>query len=127
MRTGTNESRSARAGAAAAAWHLRRGVRQELLQAGFTTVAVAAVVAASAVTGPPAPRVGPSDTDAVGAPLWRESWSARFPGCVAMVLWPRGERPVALVARSPDGAVHRVDVGSERRVPVGDKAVGACR
>jgi hypothetical protein len=105
---------------------------QALLQAGFTTVAVVAVLSATAVDPPATSRVLPPDPDEgavvdVGAPLWREGWSERFPGCVAMVLWPQGERPVALVTRSPDGGVHRVPVGSDRRVPLGDRAVGACR
>jgi hypothetical protein len=58
-------------------------------------------------------------------PIWRESWSERFPGCVATVLWPPAERPVAVVTRDPAGRVARVDVA---RATVGDaRTVGACR
>jgi hypothetical protein len=57
-------------------------------------------------------------------PIWRESWSERFPGCVATVLWPPAERPVALVTRDPAGRVARVPA----RAAVDDEhTVGACR
>ena len=98
--------------------------RQRLVQACATTVAVVAVLAASTRTEPPAP---PAAWAVREAPLWEAGWSERFPGCVAMVLWPRGERPAAFVIRSPDGAVHRLTVGTERRVPLDDRVVGACR
>ncbi len=58
-------------------------------------------------------------------PIWRESWSERFPGCVATVLWPPAERPVAVVTRDPEGRVARVDAA---RVAVDDaRTVGVCR
>ena len=109
----------------------RTGRRQQLVQACFTSLGVAAVVALSAVvpSSPPsdsAHRLSDSPAD-VSDRLWSASWSQRFPGCVAMVLWPQGERPVALVTRSPDGTVHRLAVGSAGRVPSGDRVVGACR
>jgi len=58
------------------------------------------------------------------APVWKDSYSRRFPGCVALVLWPADQRPVAYVTRSADGAVNRVraDLG----VPRGS-TIGACR
>ena len=105
---------------------LARTSRQRLVQACATTVAVAAVLAASTLTEPPAPHVAGADGTAP-ASVWRASWSERFPGCVAMVLWPPGERPAAFVTRSPDGAVQRLAVGTARRVPLGDRVVGACR
>ena len=58
-------------------------------------------------------------------PIWRESWSERFPGCVATVLWPPAERPVAVVTRDPSGRVARVE--SARAAVDGARTVGACR
>lgn len=105
----------------------------QLLQGCVTTVAVAAVLSAAGATELPTTAGGAADPEPDGAveepgtALWQESWSERYPGCVALVLWPDGERPVALVTRSPDGGLHRVPVGTGRRVPSGDLAVGACR
>src|SRR3954454_6526041 len=65
-----------------------------------------------------------------GAVPWKASWSERYPGCVSVLLWPREERPVAVVARRPDGSITRVTVRGPRAfaaVPEGARAVGACR
>jgi hypothetical protein len=65
-----------------------------------------------------------------GGSPWKESWSARYPGCVSVLLWPQDERPVALVARFPDGRVTRVPVHRGQglsAVPSGTRTVGACR
>lgn len=64
--------------------------------------------------------------------VWESSYSVRFPGCVAMVLWPADETPVALVTRDPRGAVSRVTLADLRagRVPAtvaGERTIGACR
>lgn len=55
--------------------------------------------------------------------LWQSSWSERFPGCVALALWPRDERPVALVTRGAGGEVARVSPEARSL----DRVVGACR
>ena len=61
---------------------------------------------------------------------WKESWSKRYPGCVSVLLWPQDERPVAVVAKRPDGSITRVAVRGARpfaAVPSGARPVGACR
>lgn len=101
-----------------------------LVQAGFTSAATALVLAAVTVLGPAAPTAAPSTEQGVeGAAesLWSQAWSERFPGCVAMVLWPVDERPVALVTRSASGAVSRVSADSPRRLAPDERAIGACR
>jgi hypothetical protein len=83
-------------------------------------VVVSCLLAAglAAAWRPPSPR-GEQE------PLWEESWSERYPGCVATVLWPATERPVAVVTRDPAGHLARVPVDE---VGVSDpRAVGACR
>ena len=66
-----------------------------------------------------------------GVPLWESAYSERYPGCVSMPLWPLGEVPVALVTRTPEGAVDRVPFA--RLAGVDDSAagqadaIGACR
>lgn len=56
--------------------------------------------------------------------VWDESWSERYPGCVALALWPGDERPVALVTRTAHGDVTRVSAGAS--VSPG-QVLGACR
>ncbi len=56
--------------------------------------------------------------------VWQESWSERYPGCVALALWPDDEQPVALVTRGSDGGLDRVE---PRRAPGAGEVVGACR
>ena len=133
MRTDTTAStRTPRRRAAAEPVGPRTGRRQQFLQGCFTSLGVALVVALSSVA--PHPDVSPEPAGRTvaavpddGTRLWNASWSERFPGCVAVVLWPAGERPVALVTRSSDGTMNRLEVGSARRVPLGDRVVGACR
>lgn len=69
----------------------------------------------------PSERSGVVGTDAG----WEDAWSRRFPGCVALPLWPRDERPVAVVTRDLQGEVARRSPGSV--VPPGSRVVGACR
>ena len=81
----------------------------------------ASVVLALAVVASGTPTRGWSERE----PIWRESWSERFPGCVATVLWPPGERPVALVTRDPAGQLSRVSVAEAAAGAA--RTVGACR
>lgn len=69
-------------------------------------------------------------TDApAGHEVWRESYSRRFPGCVAVVLWTPGAVPRALVVRDRRGALSEVSAQEAAvRFRDGDlRAVGACR
>ena len=60
-----------------------------------------------------------------GETVWEESWSARYPGCVALALWPQDEQPVAVVTRADDGTVARVP--ADRLGRTQGRVVGACR
>lgn len=70
-------------------------------------------------------------TTADPARVWHASYSRRYPGCVALVLWPRGELPTALVVRDRTGAIARVSVREAavrlRSAEHTDVIVGACR
>lgn len=77
---------------------------------------------------------GPADlgtrvTGIASEDVWQASWSERFPGCVALALWPQDEQPRAVVTRGSGGDVARVapeaaaDAGQRGHVRV----VGACR
>lgn len=57
--------------------------------------------------------------------VWESSWSQRFPGCVALALWPQHETPVALVTRSPVGEIAKVAPTASDQQP--GRVVGACR
>jgi hypothetical protein len=75
--------------------------------------------------GPPGPT---ADT---GHAVWREAWSRRFPGCVALLLWPPHEVPRALVVRDGNGDLRQLSV-RQAVVEVRSGAprpdtVGACR
>ena len=66
-------------------------------------------------------------------PVWRASYSRRFPGCVALVLWPQREIPRALLVRDRAGTVAAMTVREAAvRLRTADRsddvrAVGACR
>jgi hypothetical protein len=52
-----------------------------------------------------------SDGDAGRPPVtsdWKSGYSRQFPGCVASVLWPERETPVAIVVRWRSGRVDQV-------------------
>jgi hypothetical protein len=63
---------------------------------------------------------------------WKDGYSRQFPGCVASVLWPERETPVAIVVRWRSGEVDRIVMrhASHRvfaRVRAGDaELIGAC-
>jgi hypothetical protein len=85
------------------------------------------VRAPAAVLDPPA--VGVPD----GGPVWRESYSLRFPGCVAAVLWPPDESPRGFVVRERRGGLEEISVHEAvLRIHRGGPAprwrtVGVCR
>jgi hypothetical protein len=64
-------------------------------------------------------------------PLWKTSYSERYPGCVPSILWPADEHPVALVTRTPGGRVDQVALDAQGHlvgaVPAGARTIGACR
>ena len=63
---------------------------------------------------------------------WKADYSRRFPGCVASVLWPERETPVAVVVRWPSGEVDRIagtKATPQEFVPVRQghaEIIGAC-
>ncbi len=78
--------------------------------------------------GPPQLRDSP-DPGAAQRQPWRASYSRRFPGCVALLLWPRDEQPRALVVRAPDGRLELLSV-REAALTAGHgrfRTLGACR
>ena len=99
----------------------------------FRSVGVVAVLAVpffsghGAIDGTP---LGEQGTQAQ-APVWDASYSERYPGCVASVLWPSNEEPVAVVVQAPDGTVERVMLDPRRQalqqLPAGTTTIGACR
>ena len=100
-------------------------------------VLVFLTVAASLVgTGLVAANTSASEADAavrLPLPAWREAYSRRFPGCVATVLWPARERPVAFVVKRLSGEVARIGVAEAvhraRNATVADDVwtIGVCR
>ena len=60
--------------------------------------------------------------------IWQADYSERFPGCVASVLWPAAETPIAVVVISTDGTAFRVSREEARhQAALGARAIGACR
>jgi hypothetical protein len=68
------------------------------------------LVGAAAIAANEAPHVSSSPTPRVETP-WKASYSRQFPGCVAAVLWPERETPVAVVVRWRSGEVDRISRG----------------
>src|SRR3954454_24188706 len=58
-------------------------------------------------------------------PVWKDSYSRRFPGCVSLVLWPSDQTPTAYLTRTSDGALSRVS--TDRGAPATGTTIGACR
>jgi hypothetical protein len=69
--------------------------------------------------------VSASHPNSQGTPMWKDSYSRRFPGCVSLVLWPADQLPVAYVTRTNDGALSRVR--AELGAPATGTTIGACR
>jgi hypothetical protein len=100
----------------------------------FRSAGIALVLALPTASGSSITLDAPAATEQVQQqtdPLWRASYSERYPGCVPSVLWPADEQPVAVVTRTPDGRITRVALDDDRRlvrdVPSGARAIGACR
>ena len=99
---------------------------------------LAFVAVAASLIGTGLLAAGTSATEADAAahmpePAWREAYSRQFPGCVATVLWPVRERPVAFVVKRLSGEVTRIGVDEAvrraRNASVADDVwtIGACR
>ena len=123
---------SSRAAASPAAPVLR-GLPSTVVAMLFRSAGVLAVLAVPVLSS-----LGSVDAGAPGdrrdrdqSAVWKQAYSERYPGCVPNVLWPAGEDPVAVVTRSPDGTVVKVDLDADRRpvgaVPDGARTIGACR
>jgi hypothetical protein len=54
------------------------------------------------------------DQPEVASP-WKASYSKKYPGCVATVLWPERRTPVAVVVRWSGGGVERIRVDRATR------------
>jgi hypothetical protein len=110
------------------------GNRSVLLRATVAPVLVFLVFAGALVAPDRPPERGPRPAvqgAAIDQTVWKGSYSRRFPGCVATVLWPRREVPTALVVRRPSGDVDRVAVDRKhagpRRATGEGRTIGACR
>lgn len=62
----------------------------------------ATALAASTTTDPTDPSPPPVTSQ------WKAGYSRQYPGCVASVLWPERETPVAIVVRHGSGDVQKV-------------------
>ena len=110
-----------------------RGLPSTVVAMALRSAGVLAIMAVPAVSGlGSVDPGGPGErADRQHAPMWKASYSERYPGCVPSVLWPADESPVALVTRSPDGHVAKVAVDAQTRplqaVPDDAWTIGACR
>ena len=74
----------------------------------------------------------PRGTAVDQATTWRASYSRKFPRCVALVLWPRYERPAAVLVREPGRVTMMTMREAVVRLRLADaphevELVGACR
>ena len=96
-------------------------------------VAVAASLVGTGLLAADTRAIEADSTPGVPQPAWREAYSRQFPGCVATVLWPVRERPVAFVVKRLSGEVTRIGVDEAvrraRNASVADDVwtIGACR
>ena len=109
---------------------LGRRLLRALVASVLLLLVAAGYVAANALAGatPTADRAGAS----APATPWKATYSRRFPGCVAAVLWPERETPVAVVVRWRSGRVERIDrIEAARRAVTPSRRddgeiIGAC-
>jgi hypothetical protein len=98
---------------------VRTGLRRVLLRAIFVPVLVLLAVAGYVLTA--AALAVSTATDGLSqdrpevAPPWKASYSKRYPGCVATVLWPERRTPVAVVVRWGSGEVERIRIDAASR------------
>ncbi|MGZ8736410.1 MAG: hypothetical protein ACXWXO_06360 [Nocardioides sp.] len=114
----------------------RIGLRRVLLRALFVPVLVLLAVAgyvltAGALAVSTATDGFSQDRPEVASP-WKASYSKRYPGCVAAVLWPERSTPVAVVVRWSGGEVERIRIDRTSRRGLTSDAlakadiIGAC-
>jgi len=65
------------------------------------------LVTATALAASTAPDPSDSSPPPVTSP-WKAGYSRQYPGCVASVLWPERETPVAIVVRHRPGEIEKV-------------------
>lgn len=101
--------------------------RGTIVRATLAPVVAAGVLLATMLSGPgPAPATGVTTTGTSGpGQAWKQSYSERYPGCVSVAVWPAEERPVAVIAQSPDGDVERIPTGAA--TARSGRIIGACR
>ena len=98
--------------------------RASLLPLAIFTAAVAYLVPTQLFTDHAARATAPQESSVV----WKQDYSERFPGCVASVLWPATETPIAVVVLSADGSASRVSQAEARQQAArGARTIGACR
>lgn len=93
----------------------RPGLGRVLVRALLLPVLVIVGLAGYLVTATALDAHTSSGSDSVGASAashWKAGYSRRFPGCVASVLWPERETPVAIVVRWRSGEIDRVEMRS---------------
>jgi hypothetical protein len=93
----------------------------------FLFLLVAAYLVPTQLFAHPSPSSPTPDHSSV---VWKASYSERYPGCVATVLWPATETPVALVIVAPDGSTARLtNEEARQRAAQGQvvRTIGACR
>ena len=97
----------------------RTGLRRVFLRALFVPVLVLLAVAGYVLTA--AALAVSTATDGISqdrphvASPWKASYSKRYPGCVAAVLWPDHRTPVAVVVRWGSGEVERIRIDQTSR------------
>ena len=97
----------------------RTGLRRVLLRAFLVPVLVLLAVAgyvltAGALAVSTATDGISKDRPQVASP-WKARYSKAYPGCVAAVLWPQRNTPVAVVVRWDSGEVERIRIDEPAR------------
>ena len=113
-----------------------RGLATATVRAAVLPVLLVATVAASLLgTRLVVANSAPSEAGFVvpSEPAWTAAYSRRFPGCVATVLWPAAERPVAFVVRERSAEVIRISLrealqrAEDASRADGATTIGVCR
>ncbi len=89
-------------------------------------LAAAAYLVPSAFFSPAVPQMRAPQSSA----LWEATYSEKFPGCVATVLWPAAEKPIALLIIDAAGRMEMVSREEARTLAAAGnlaRTVGACR